>query len=526
MVNRPGLFLYNRATQTERLSPTGAALLLLAALNFAGAAANGALLYAPPAAALWAGLFGLASGLVFIVYSRRRSPGFWNPVRAELAGLACGLWGFYLVLFSKFLTYWLLDLLFSIVALLLLLGRRRPAFLAAGLGIFAVIGIRHTQNAALIGLLNLLLSAWALVYGTVLASRHSAALLTAPKEKAGPLRKIATVAVFALLAAYVGRPVLLMVNPPARHKLLQALAPSFPVTPPEKLTPQAARLRAHVVELAGKIGERSAYQPDEQDRARDYVAGELKKAGYEVSFQRYSAQFKSDSGRTRPYFNVEARLKPAAPAPGGPWVLAAHYDTAPGTPGADDNASAVAVLLEAARLLKAQKPAREILFVAFGTEEPPSFTTRDMGSFRYMRLLKERGVRIHGLLNLEMVGYFNPKPGGQIFPPFLNLLHPDTGDFVSVSSNLSSYGLARAMEKEWRLATKLPIETVFLPSVPSALFISDHLNFWFSGERAVMLGDTAYFRNPNYHQYSDTPDTLDYERMAEITKAVAAVISK
>lgn len=447
-------------------------------------------------------------------------------MRAELAALACGLWGLYLLLFSRQLTYWLLDLLFSILALVLLLGRRRPSYLAAGLGIFAVIGIRHTQNDLLIGSLLLLLAAFALIYGADLASRHSAALLAAPAKKAGPLRKIATIAVFALLAAYVGRPVLLMVNPPARHRLLQAMSPAFPVTPPERLTPQAARLRSHVVELAGRIGERSAYQPDEQDRARDYVAGELKKAGYEVSFQQYSARLKSDSGRTRPYFNVEARLRPAAPAPGGPWVLAAHYDTAPGTPGADDNASAVAVLLEAARLLKAQKPAREILFVAFGTEEPPSFTTRDMGSFRYMRLLKERGVRIHGLLNLEMVGYFNPKPGAQIFPPFMNLLHSDAGDFVSVSSNLSSYGLALSIEKEWKLAAKLPVETVFLPSVPSALFISDHLNFWFSGERAVMLGDTAYFRNPDYHQYSDTPDTLDYERMAEITRAVAAVIAK
>lgn len=512
--------------RTERLSPTGAALLLLAALNFAGAAAHGALLYARPAVALWAGVFGLASGLTFLIYSRRKSPGFWNPVRAELAALACGLWGLYLVLFSKALTYWLLDILFAILALLFWLGRRRPAFFLAGPAIFAVIGIRHTRSDFIIAPLALLFCGWLLLYGAGWAERRAALRASRTPKKRGPLRMLAAAALFALLAAFVGRPVLLMVNPPARHRLLQAMAPSFPVTPPERLTPLAARLRAHVVELAGKIGERSAYQPDEQDRARDYIAGEFKKAGYEVSLQQYSAQLKSDSGRTRPYFNVEARLTPASPATGGPWVLAAHYDTAPGTPGADDNASAVAVLLEAARLLKGARPAREILFVAFGTEEPPSFTTRDMGSFRYMRLLKERGVRIHGLLNLEMVGYFNPKPGAQLFPPFMNLLHPDTGDFVSVSSNLSSYGLARSIEKEWKLATALPIETVFLPSVPSALFISDHLNFWFSGERAVMLGDTAYFRNPNYHQYSDTPDTLDYERMAEIARAVAAVAAK
>ena len=509
----------------KKLSPAGPAL-LLAALNFAGAAAAGALLYARPPVTLVAGAAGLASGLAFLIYSRLRRPGFWNPVRAELAALACALWGLYLILFSRQLTYWLLDLLFSVLALVLLLGRRRASFFAAGLGIFAVIGIRHFRNDFLIAPLLFALCAWALLYGAGLADGYSRRLLAAPKLKPGPLRLAGAAALFALLAAYVGRPVLLMINPPARHALLQALAPSFPVTPPEKLTPLAARLRAHVVALAGRIGERSAYQPDEQDRARDYIAGELKKSGYAVSLQRYSAQIKSDSGRTRPYFNIEARLAPAPPGDGRPWAIAAHYDSAPGTPGADDNASAVAVLLETARLLRNARPAREVLFVAFGTEEPPSFTTRDMGSFRYLRLLKERGVRLHGLLNLEMVGYFNPKPGAQLFPPFLNLLHPDTGDFVSVASNLSSYGLAKSIEKDWKLATALPVETVFLPSVLSALFISDQLNFWFAGEPAVMIGDTAYFRNPNYHQQSDTPDTLDYERMAELTRAVAAVAAK
>ncbi|MDD2806289.1 MAG: M28 family peptidase [Elusimicrobiales bacterium] len=503
--------------------PTPAAdifLTFLALANFSGAALHASLLYSRAAA--WAGIAGLASWLLFLAAARLRTPGFWTPPRARLAALACGLWGLYLLLFSAGLTYWLLDIIFSIIALLLLLGRTRPDFLAAGLGIFAVIGIRHIQNDFFIALLSLLLCAWAVWRGPGLAERLTAARVATPGGKS-PVRTAVTVALFSLLAVYVARPVFYMVYPPARHKALLALAPAFPVTPPEKLTPQAARLHAHVVALAGKIGERSAYQPDQQDQARDYITAEFKKAGYTPELLEYSAQLKSDSGRTRPYYNVEARLTSASPAPGGAWVLAAHYDTAPGTPGADDNASAVAILLEAARLLRRENPAREIRLVAFGTEEPPSFTTRDMGSFRYLRYLKERGVKVHGLLNLEMLGYFNPKPGAQLFPPFMNLLHPETGDFVSLASNLSSYGLMKSIEKTWKRATALPIETVFLPSVPSALFISDHLNFWFSGERAVMLGDTAYFRNPNYHQDSDTPDTLDYERMAEIVRAVTAV---
>lgn len=504
-------------------APSAAAvfLTLLAAVNFTGAALHARLLYSPAAA--WAGIAGLASGLVFVTAARLRTPGFWTAPRAVLAALACGLWGLYLLLFSLGPAYWLLDIVFAIIALLLLLGREKPAFLAAGLGIFAVIGIRHVQNDFFIALFNLIFCCWALWRGTDLAERITAGRIAQWSGARRPVRAAVAAAVFALLAVYVARPVLLMVYPPARHGLLLRLQPSFPVTPPEKLSPQAALLRAHVVALAGKIGERSAYQPDQQDQARDYIAAEFKKAGYAPEFLEYSAQLKSASGRTRPYYNIEARLVPPNPAPGGAWILAAHYDTAPGTPGADDNASAVAILLEAARLLRKENPAREIRLVAFSTEEPPSFTTRDMGSFRYMRYLKEGGVEIHGLLNLEMLGYFNPKPGAQLFPPFMNLLHPDTGDFVSLASNLSSYGLMKSVEKAWKQATALPIETVFLPSVPSALFISDHLNFWFSGERAVMLSDTAYFRNPNYHQYSDTPDTLDYERMAEITRAVTAV---
>lgn len=513
------------ASLHDRPSAPEAALWLLALLNFSCAVANPFVLNSAPGFALRAGLACLVSGLFFLLASARKGPGFWDPLRCELASLACGLWGFYLVLFSRGLTYWLLDIIFSIIALFLWLGRGRPAFLVASGGIFAVIGIRHFRKDLVIAALDLVLLWWALRHGLPLAAKFTARAAARPKKislaKAG-----AAAALFALLAVFVGRPLLLMVNPPARHKLLLEMQPSFPVTPPERLSPLAARLRTHVVELAGKIGERSAYQPDEQDKARDYVAAEFRKAGYEVTLLEYAAQRKSASGRTRPYYNIEARLLPKEPSRGGAWILSAHYDTAPGTPGADDNTSAVAILLETAKLLRRESPAREIRFVAFSTEEPPSFTTRDMGSYRYLRYLQDGRVKIYGLLNLEMLGYFNPKPGSQLFPPFMNLFHPDTGNFVSLTSNLSSYRLMRAVERTWRRASKLPLETAFLPSVPSALFLSDHLNFWFSGERALMLGDTAYFRNPHYHQDSDTPEKLDYETMAEITRAVTAVVKE
>ncbi len=164
-------------------------------------------------------------------------------------------------------------------------------------------------------------------------------------------------------------------------------------------------------------------------------------------------------------------------------------------------------------------------FVAYSTEEPPAFTTRDMGSYRYLSLLRERGVRVHGLLNLDMVGYFNDRPGSQLFPPLLSALHPDRGDFVSLASNLGSLGLLRTLSGQWRKASALPVEPVFLPAMLSALFLGDHLNFWQAGERAVFVTDTAYFRFPWYHQAEDTPEKLDYERLAELTRALAAVLS-
>lgn len=524
-----GLSLWKDRPQDPRISGAkGTVLSLLALVNLLCAAAYNSILYCPLGCARWTGCAALLSGLVYWAQSRSRPASAWDPLRSGLAAMGCVLWGLYLLLFNQGYTFWLLDILFSILALCLWLGRGRAVFLISAVAIFAVIGIRHAGNEYAVLLLNLLMLA--LIFGggghwlEERLARRAAEAAAAPARKKSPLRVALAVAVFALLAVYFVRPLLLMVNPENRHRLLLSAAPVFPVQPPGTLSPLASLLRGHVTELAGKIGERSAYQPDEQDRARDYIVARLRKAGYVPEILEYAARRKSASGRTRPYYNIEARLPAKDGNSDGVWVLGAHYDTAPGTPGADDNASAVAVMLEAARLLRAHPPARGVRFVAFSTEEPPSFTTRDMGSYRYVQYLRRGGVKIYGLLNLEMLGYYNPKPSSQLFPPLMNLLHPDTGNFVSLTGNLSSFGLMRSVTRSWREASALPLEPVFLPSVPSALFLGDHLNFWFAGERALMLSDTAYFRNPFYHQAGDTPDKLDYEKMAEVTSAVTSVL--
>lgn len=500
-----------------------ALLWALAALNLVGAAAFAPLL-AGRDAALWAGWAGVLSGAVFLGRAGGSAPQFWDRLRCSLAGMACALWGLYLLFFAAGFAYWTLDLLFAVIGLLLWLRRDKAMFLIPAAGIFAVIGVRHIGQDLVISALNLLLTGFVLWRGGRLTEEFLARR-AAPPRRTSPLRAGLALLALALLGWFIARPLYLMVNPASRHRMLEAAQPAFPIQPPGTLSPQAGRLRGHVLMLAETIGERSAFQPDEQDRARDYVAAQLRAMGYEVELQEYAPLRRSASGRVRPYYNIEARL-PGRGSPGeADWILGAHYDTAPGTPGAEDNASAVAVLLEAARELKKAPGGRGVRFVSWSTEEPPAFTTRDMGSYRYLRLLRERGVKIHGLLNMDMVGYFNPKAGSQLFPPLLSALHPDTGDFVSLAGNLSSLGLLRSVEASWKKASALPVEPVFLPSVASALFLGDHLNFWFAGERAVFITDTAYFRFPYYHRYEDTPEKLDYEKMAELTRAVTAVLA-
>ncbi|MBI5209014.1 MAG: M28 family peptidase [Elusimicrobia bacterium] len=516
-------------------------LSLLACPTLLGVAFHPWVLYGPDRRCWWAGCATLLAGAVFLARSMVGAAGigaagFWDGLRCRLAGLGCLLWGLYLVLFSTHATTWLLDIVFAILAMLAFLGRSRTVFLVASLGVFAVVGIRHAGDDRVVALLDLALLAAVFLGG---AHRVDAWLAKAPEaalpavrprargwDAGRAARAAATLAVFAVLAFHGARPTWLMVRPGERRRILEALSPSFPIQDPGTLSPLAARLRGHVTALAAAIGERAAYQPQAQDKAKDYVVARLREAGYAPVVLDYAAGRKTDFMRTAPYRNVEAALDGPDPAGGeGAWVVGAHYDTAPGTPGADDNASGVAVLLEAARLVRGRRPSRPVRFVAFAAEEPPAFSTRDMGSWRYARRLKELGVKVEGVLVLEMLGYFNPRPSSQLFPPFLHLFYPDRGDYVGLASNLSSLGLLRSFLKAWRAASSFPIEGTVLPSVLSTLAVSDQLNFWFAGFPALLLSDTAYFRYPHYHQASDTPDKLDYERMASVTEALVGALA-
>ena len=214
---------------------------------------------------------------------------------------------------------------------------------------------------------------------------------------------------------------------------------------------------------------------------------------------------------------------------GGPvFVVGAHYDSLRGTVGADDNASAVAVLLEVARELsriaRAGGLGMTVRFIGFALEEPPVYGTGFMGSRVYAREAKRRKERIDGMLCLEMVGYTCREPGCQRYPFPLGFMgYPRHGDYIGIVGNVSSRGLTARLLGSFRKHGALPVSSVWVPGngylLPTTR-LSDHASFWDQGYKAVMLTDTAFYRNPHYHKRSDTMNTLDFGFMAALVSSL------
>ena len=282
-----------------------------------------------------------------------------------------------------------------------------------------------------------------------------------------------------------------------------------------------ASVERHVDTLATKIGPRHAQRYDSLQAARFYLLSTLgpSNLGFEVKELTYTA-------RGQVFANVEATL------PGQRWpreiiVVGAHYDTVSTTPGADDNASGVAALLTLAETLAADPQGRTIRFVGFTNEEPPWFQTKDMGSLRYAADCKAKGERIVAMLSLESLGYFSDAPGSQHYPPPLDKLYPDVGNFVAIAGAPQGAGLVEFVHAAMRASGAIPVEKGVLPPQTPGVGWSDHWSFWEQGYPAVMLTGTAPFRNANYHQPTDVPATLDFQRLgrsvAGIRQAVQAL---
>jgi len=283
-----------------------------------------------------------------------------------------------------------------------------------------------------------------------------------------------------------------------------------------------ARLAGHVGKLAGEIGERNLFTLAALNTAAFYVEAAFAAQGYEPRSQRYSVQYE-DSGPVA-VRNIEAVV--LARGPDAPvLVVGAHYDSAPGTPGADDNASGVAALLELARRFRGRSGAVELRFVAFSTEEPPFFGSEQMGSAHYAAALAREGRKVAGMLSLEMLGYYSDQPGSQNYPPVLSLFYPSRGNYLGVVSNLSSRAFMARIRDGWKAPGGLPVVGSALPEWLRVITLSDHLWFWRRGWPAVMVTDTAFLRNPHYHEASDLPDQLDYARFADAVDGLEAAIS-
>jgi Zn-dependent M28 family amino/carboxypeptidase len=279
----------------------------------------------------------------------------------------------------------------------------------------------------------------------------------------------------------------------------------------------AKRLARHVERLAGEIRERNVWKHEALEEAASYIEGELRDSGrYTVASQSFDVQ-----GRT--LRNVEGEIKGTS-RPDEIVVVGAHYDSVPGCPGADDNASGVAALIELARAFVSVRLARTVRFVGFVNEEPPYVQTSDMGSLRYAARARESGERIVAMISVESIGYYADAPGTQQYPLPFRLFYPSTGNFIAFVANVGSRGLLHQAMRSFRSHARLPSEGAAAPAWIAGIGWSDHWAFWQHGYPAIMVTDTALFRHPHYHTVLDTPDKLDYSRMALLVTGLRLVV--
>lgn len=282
-------------------------------------------------------------------------------------------------------------------------------------------------------------------------------------------------------------------------------------------------LRLHVDRLAGLIGPRVLQRPKTIAAAIGYIENVWREIGHEVVHERYQAlEYEATN------LVVEQR---GTKRPDEIVLLGAHYDTVASTPGADDNASAVAVMLEVSRLLAGYAGKRTARYVAFACEEPPYFNIDSMGSQHHAREARRRREKIYGMLCLEMVGYYRDELGSQSIPPgiprWMHRMFPKRGNFLAAVGNLPSWKLCWQFRRGFKRGSpRMPLFSICLPEKIHEIRLSDNSSFWDQGFPALMLTDTSFLRNPNYHQATDTPETLNYPQMTNVAYGVAAAMRK
>ncbi len=278
-----------------------------------------------------------------------------------------------------------------------------------------------------------------------------------------------------------------------------------------------ASLRATVERLCGPLGPRVYAPPLHLDRVADWLTQRIRDAGYPVEEQRY----RLPEGE---YRNLVVRVPGSDPSL-APVIVGAHYDSYGDFPAADDNASGVAVLLELIRTLPPEPLPRTRIFAFFPNEEPPFFSSEEMGSHHFARSFLDAELDVELMVALDCIGYYSDEPGSQRYPlQAFRLFYPSRGDFLAVIGDLDSGSSIERAKRGLRTAGSIPVLSFRGPSGMPGILWSDH--YWFRqfDYPAVLVSDTAFHRSPHYHRRSDTPETLNYERMADAVQALHGLL--
>ena len=285
------------------------------------------------------------------------------------------------------------------------------------------------------------------------------------------------------------------------------------LTPEENLT--AKNLNRITTRLAQDIGSRNYVYYINMEQAAGYIFQSFKNLGYDTDIMVYRA-------KNQLFKNIIAQM-PRTETSEQTLIIGAHYDSC-FNPGADDNASGIAGLIELARLLKPQKLNCRVKFVAFANEEPPFFRTDTMGSLVYAKNAKQTGENIKAAIILESIGYYREERFSQRYLPLLGPFFPNRGNFITLVGNFASGNIVNQTYSHFKKACAFPIEKLVTFSFIPGVNFSDHWSFWQQGFPAFMITDTAFLRNSNYHQQSDLPETLNYEKMALVVHGLKEAI--
>jgi hypothetical protein len=292
--------------------------------------------------------------------------------------------------------------------------------------------------------------------------------------------------------------------------------PAFtPYTSHDKLA-DSHQLYRHVQMLSEELAPRNFESVENLNKAADYIKTTFEKRGLTPEEQVYEVDGVS-------YRNILVHL---GPKEGAKLVLGAHYDAAGLLPGADDNASGVAGLLELSRILQTLPLTRPVTLVAYTLEEPPFYNTEHMGSLMHARSERAKGTEIELMVSVEMIGYFSDEDDSQSFPiGLLSWFYPTTGNFIAVIDELGS-NQARRVKIAMADNMSVPVYSMNAPKSIQGIDFSDHRSYWAEGYSAVMVTDTSFYRNTMYHTEHDTIDRLDFDKMSEVVNGLYSLVKQ